>query len=242
MWGTCGKSIFTTFWPDSLGFNIEWSPGYDVALQRWMAPCTWDEIFTMSTLTAGRHDAELLRWTYAHFGSNAHICLQASRRAGYANYYVDKLVHAHDTFWNLHPTLRELESQYNRSLFAVQPGDTRTEPLPYPVSQVASKLIAEKIVSLYPSTAKEAIDTFDSPDTREEGKILYRQTMVALMSRFGGTFEFRCPDSQWHYQPSDEGFFLRANFKVTHQGRWAYRTQGPTCAACRELPVHSPFP
>jgi hypothetical protein len=47
MWGTCGKAIFTTFWPDKLGFNIEWSPGYDVALQRWMAPCPWDEIFAM---------------------------------------------------------------------------------------------------------------------------------------------------------------------------------------------------
>ncbi|KAG2134418.1 uncharacterized protein EDB93DRAFT_846528 [Suillus bovinus] len=47
MWSTCGKAIFTTFWPDSLGFKIDWSPGYEVSLQRWMKPCTWDEIVAM---------------------------------------------------------------------------------------------------------------------------------------------------------------------------------------------------
>ncbi|KAG2034900.1 hypothetical protein BDR03DRAFT_963941, partial [Suillus americanus] len=47
MWGTCGKAVFTTFWPDSLGFKVDWSPGYEVSLQRWMKPCTWDEIAAM---------------------------------------------------------------------------------------------------------------------------------------------------------------------------------------------------
>ncbi|KAG1756298.1 uncharacterized protein EDB91DRAFT_1091780 [Suillus paluster] len=243
MWGTCGKAIFTTFWPDSLGFNIEWSPGYDVALRQWMAPCTWDEIFAMSALTADRHNAKRLRWTYAHFGSNADICLQVSRHASYGDHYVDELECAHDIFWSLHPTLRELESQYNRSLFAVQPGDTRTEPLPYPVSQFASKLLAEEIVSLYPSTAKVAIDTLlDSLDTKEEGETFYRQTVVALMFRYGGTFELRCPDSEWNYQPADEGFFLRANSTATPKRRWAYRTQGQLADLAENYPfiLHSP--
>jgi len=47
MWSTYGKVIFTSFWPDKLGFKIEWSPTYDAPLRRWMAPCTWNEIFAM---------------------------------------------------------------------------------------------------------------------------------------------------------------------------------------------------
>ncbi|KAG1775112.1 hypothetical protein EV702DRAFT_461783 [Suillus placidus] len=47
MRGMHGKAIFTTFWPDSLGLDIGWLPEYDVALRKWMKPCTFDEIFAM---------------------------------------------------------------------------------------------------------------------------------------------------------------------------------------------------
>ncbi|KAG2141931.1 hypothetical protein DEU56DRAFT_795576, partial [Suillus clintonianus] len=47
MRGTCGKAIFTTFWPDNLDLDIEWLPEYNVVLRKWMKPCTFDEIFAM---------------------------------------------------------------------------------------------------------------------------------------------------------------------------------------------------
>lgn len=236
MWGTCGKAIFTTFWPDNLGFNIEWSPGYDVALQRWMAPCPWDEIFAMSALTADRHDAEFLLWTYTHFGSNAHTCMQVSYDPSYAEHYVNELEDAHNNFWSLPPSLREIEAQYNRSLFAVKPGDTRVELLPYPVSQVASKIFAEGLVSIDPNAAKEAVcNLLHSPDARAEGELLYRQVVVALMSRFGGTFELGSRDSE-HCQPADEGLFLRANFEVPHEVQLAYQTQSQLAQLAKNYP------
>ncbi|KAG1778525.1 hypothetical protein EV702DRAFT_157510 [Suillus placidus] len=243
MWGTCGKAIFTTFWPDKLGFNIEWSPGYDVALQRWMAPCPWDEIFAMSALTADRHDVEFLLWSYTHFGSNAHACMQVSHDPSYAEHYMNELEDAHDNLWSLPPSLRELEAQYNRSLFAVKPGDTRAEPLPYPISQVASKIFAEGLVSMDSTAAKEAVgNLLHSPDTKREGEIFYRQVVVALMSRFGGTFELGCRDSHAHCQPADEGLFLRAKFEVPHEVQLAYRTQGQLAKLAKNYPhiLHTP--
>ncbi|KAG1756735.1 uncharacterized protein EDB91DRAFT_1094168 [Suillus paluster] len=228
MWGTCGKAIFTTFGPGSLGSNVEWSPGYDVSLRRWMKPCTWDEIFAMSALTADKHDPEALRWSYIHFGSNAHTCLQVTRHASHADHYLNGLECAHDNFWSLHPSLRELEAQYSRNLFAVQPGETRTEPLPFPVSQVASRLIADGIASLDSSDAKDAVNNLlNSEDTKEAGEIFYREVVVALMSRFGGAFELGCPDSQGHCRPAHEDLV---------------RTQGELAALAEKYPhiLHSP--
>lgn len=243
MWGTCGKAIFTTFWPDKLGFNIEWSPGYDVALQRWMAPCPWDEIFAMSALTADRHDVEFLLWTYTHFGSNAHTCMQVSHDPSYAEHYVNELEDAHNNFWSLPASLREIEAQYNRSLFAVKPGDTRAELLPYPISQVASKIFAEELVSIDPNAAKEAVSNLlHSPDAKAEGELFYRQVVVALMSRFGGTFELGIRDSVAHCQPADEGLFLRANFEVPHEVQLAYQTHGQLAKLAKNYPhiLHTP--
>ncbi|KAG2129731.1 uncharacterized protein EDB93DRAFT_1181997, partial [Suillus bovinus] len=68
MRGIRSKAIFTTFWPDSLGHDIGWLSEYDVALRKWMKPCTFDEIFAMSTLTLDQHKAKSLRWSYIHFG------------------------------------------------------------------------------------------------------------------------------------------------------------------------------
>ncbi|KAG1891494.1 hypothetical protein F4604DRAFT_1673334 [Suillus subluteus] len=243
MWGTCGKAIFTTFWPDKLGFNIEWSPGYEVALQRWMAPCPWDEIFAMSALTADRHDVEFLLWTYTHFGSNAHTCMQVSRDPSYAEHYVSELEDAHDNFWSLPASLRGTESQYNRSLFAVKPGDTRAEPLPYPVSQVASKIFAEGLISIDPTAAKQAVcNLLHSSDAKGEGEIFYRQVVVALMSRFGGTFELGCRDSQAHYQLANQSLFLRTKFEAQYGVQLAYRTQGQLAELATNYPhiLHTP--
>ncbi|KAG2368609.1 hypothetical protein BDR07DRAFT_1605413 [Suillus spraguei] len=253
MWGTCGKAIFTTFWPDSLGFKIDWSPGYEVSLQRWMKPCTWDEIVAMSALTANKHekhDAETLRWSYTHFGSNARTCLQVSRHPSNADYYLNELERARDNFWFQHPVLREHEALYSRNLFAVQPGDNRTEPLPYPVSQVASRLLADGIASLDPSTAKDAVrNLLSSKDTEESGKILYRQAVIALISRFGGTFELGCPDSQGRCGSAHKDLNLCA--KLYLEGKeertilpssYTYSTQGELAALVENYPhiLHSP--
>ncbi|KAG1746938.1 hypothetical protein EDB19DRAFT_333724 [Suillus lakei] len=107
MWGNRGKAIFTTFWPDSLGLDIGWLSEHDVALRKWMKPCTFDEISAMSTLTSGRHKAKFLRWSYIHFGSNAHACLQVSHDTSDADYYLKELERAHDNLWSMQPTLRE---------------------------------------------------------------------------------------------------------------------------------------
>lgn len=253
MWGTCGKAIFTTFWPDSLGFKIDWSPGYEVSLQRWMKPCTWDEIVAMSALTANKHekhDPEALRWSYTHFGSNAHACIEVSRHPGHAEYYINELECARDNFWFQHPILREHEALFNRNLFAVQPGDTRTEPLPYPVSQVASRLLADGIASLDPSTAKDAVcNLLNSEDTEESGKIFYRQAAIALMSRFGGAFELGCPDSQGHCQPAHKDLNLCAKLDLVNKEKraillssYSYSTQGELAALAKNYPhvLHSP--
>ncbi|KAG0707717.1 hypothetical protein DFH29DRAFT_895072 [Suillus ampliporus] len=243
MWGTCGKAIFTTFWPDSLGFNVEWSSGYDVSLRRGMKPCNWDEIFAMSALTADKHDAEALRWSYIHFGSNVRTCLQVSRHTSHADHYLNELECAHDNFWNLHPALRELEMQYSRSLFAVQPGESRTEPLPYPVSQVASRLLADGFASFDSSAAKDVVNNLlNSEDTKEAGETFYRQVVVALMSRFGGAFELGCPDSQGHCQPAHEDLDLHAKDQRAVPSRYAYSTRGELAALAEKYPniLHSP--
>ncbi|KAG1827248.1 uncharacterized protein BJ212DRAFT_40808 [Suillus subaureus] len=253
MWGTRGKAIFTTFWLDSFGFKIDWSPGYEVSLQRWMKPCTWDEIVAMSALTANtheQHNPEALRWSYTHFGSNAHACLQVSRHPSHADYYLHKLECARDNFWFQHPVLREHEALYSRNLFAVQPGDTRTEPLPYPVSQVASRLLADGIASLDPSIAKDAVcSLLNSEDAEESGKIFYRQAVIALMSRFGGTFELGCLDSQGHCQPAHKDLNLCAKLDLAGKeeqailpSSYTYSTQGELAALAENHPhvLHSP--
>ncbi|KAG2121250.1 hypothetical protein DEU56DRAFT_834536, partial [Suillus clintonianus] len=47
MRGTCGKAIFTTFWPDNLDLDNEWLPEYDAVLRKWIKPCSFDEIYAM---------------------------------------------------------------------------------------------------------------------------------------------------------------------------------------------------
>ncbi|KAG1826799.1 uncharacterized protein BJ212DRAFT_6332 [Suillus subaureus] len=197
----------------------------------------------VSALTADRHNVELLLWTYTHFGSNAHTCMQVSHDPSYAEHYVNELEDAHDNFWSLPASLREIESQYNRSLFAVKPGDTRAEPLPYPVSQVASKIFAEGLVSIDPTAAKEVVyNLLHSPDTKAEGEMFYRQVVVALMSRFGGTFELGYRDSLAHCQLADEGLFLRTKSEVPHGVQLAYRTQDQLVKLATNYPhiLHTP--
>ncbi|KAG1753459.1 hypothetical protein EDB19DRAFT_1669442 [Suillus lakei] len=250
MWGACGKAIFTTFWPDSLGFKVDWSPGYEVSLQRWMRPCTWDEIVAMSALTAKKHDPGALLWSYTHFGSNARTCLEVSRYANHADHYLDELERAHDNFWRMHPALREQEAHYSRNLFAVQPGDTRTEPLPYPVSQVASRLLADGIASFDPSSTKDAVyNLLSSEDTEEAGKILHRQAVIALLSRFGGAFKLGCPDSQGHCQPAHKNLNLCAKLDLVRKEERAilpsshtYSTPGELAVLAKNYPhvLHSP--
>lgn len=253
MWSTCGKAIFTTFWPDSLGFKVDWSPGYEVALQLWMKPCTWDEIVAMSAITANKHEKhnpEALRWSYTHFGSNAHTCLEVSHHPSHADYYVNQLERARDNLWFQHPVLRERGALYSRNLFAVQPGDTRTEPLSYPVSQVASRLLADGIASFDPSTAKDAVyNLLNSQDTEESGKTFYRQVLIALMSRFGGAFELGCPDSQGHCQPAHKDLKLCAKLDLTSKeertalpSSFTYSTQDELAALAEKYPnvLHSP--
>ncbi|KAG1750645.1 uncharacterized protein EDB91DRAFT_700007 [Suillus paluster] len=47
-------------------------------------------------------------------------------------------------------------------------------------------------------------DCRQSEDTKEAGEMFYRQAVVALMSRFGGTFELGHPYAQGHYKPAHE--------------------------------------
>lgn len=134
-----------------------------------------------------------------------------SQHPGLIDHYLNILKRAHDDFCGLEPSQRELESQYSRSLFAVQPGKGRAEPLPYPVSQVASRLLADSIVSSNPSIAKAAVDhLLNSKDTGEAGETFYRHTVVALMSRFGGVFELQYSSLQEHCEPAPEDLVLRA--------------------------------
>ncbi|OAX32715.1 hypothetical protein K503DRAFT_869998 [Rhizopogon vinicolor AM-OR11-026] len=211
MWSTCGKAIFTTFWPGGLDFKIEW-PGCGAPIRRWMKPCTWKEIYVMSALTAGDQDVDFLRQAYVHFGSNAYICLRVAQLPSRTDHYLNVLEDAHDHYWTLDSLIREPESQCSRSLFAVQPpGDTRTEPISYPVSQFASRLLADRIISSDPSSAIETVDKLlSSIDTREAGEAFYRHAVIALMSKFGGTFELRRPDWQGHCESALENFVLRA--------------------------------
>jgi len=173
-----------------------------------------------------------------------------SRHPSHADYYLNKLERTRDNFWFHHPVLREHEALYSRNLFAVQPGDTRTEPMPYPVSQVASRLLADGIASLDPSTAKDAVcSLLDSEDTEESGKIFYRHAVIALMSRFGGVFELGCPDSQGHCQPAHKDLNLCA--KLGRAGKeerailpssYTYSTQSELAALAKNHPhvLHSP--
>ncbi|KAG2753479.1 hypothetical protein P692DRAFT_20771640 [Suillus brevipes Sb2] len=220
MRGMHGKAIFTTFWPDSLGLDIGWLSEYDVALREWMKPCTFDEIFAMSTLTPGQHKVKSLRWSYTHFGSNAHACLQVSHDVNDADYYLKELERTHDNLWNIQPTLREPEARYSRNLFAVEPGKTCAEPLSFPVSQVATRLFAEEITSVDPAGAKETANTLlHSVDTKEAGQIFYRQAVVALMSRSGGIFTLGRPDLRGNYHPAHEEFVLQKKTHMTYEGQ-----------------------
>jgi hypothetical protein len=146
--------------------------------------------------------------------------------------------------------LRERETLYSRNLFAVQPGDSRTEPLPYPVSQVASRLFADGIASSDPSAAKDAVyNLLNSEDTEEPGKTFYRQAVIALMSRFGGVFELGCPDFQGHCQPAHKDLKLCDNLDLAGKEERAslpsnhtYSTQGELVALAENYPhvLHSP--
>ncbi|OAX35018.1 hypothetical protein K503DRAFT_803147 [Rhizopogon vinicolor AM-OR11-026] len=72
-------------------------------------------------------------------------------------------------------------------------------------------LLADWIVSSDPSSAIEAADNLlNSTDTRDADKALYRHTVIALMSKFGGTFELRRLNWQGHCEPALEDFVLRA--------------------------------
>ncbi|KAG2135092.1 hypothetical protein DEU56DRAFT_807735 [Suillus clintonianus] len=249
MRGSCGKAVFATFWPDSLGLDVEWLSDCDIVLRKWMKPCTFDEIFAMSVLTSGQHDAKSLRWSYIHFGSNAHACLQISRHASDADHYLKELERAHDDLWTKPPILREPEAQYNRNLFAVEPGKTCAEPLSFPVSQVATRLFAGEITSVDSAGAKETANTLlNSEDTKEAGEIFYRQAVVALMSRFGGTFTLGRPDLQGHYHLAQEELVLRTKTHLAHEEQRAmpssfiYSTQRELAMLAEYCPqlLHTP--
>ncbi|KAG1741836.1 uncharacterized protein EDB91DRAFT_1129608 [Suillus paluster] len=235
MRGTCGKAIFTTFWTDSLGLDIRWVPEYDFADRQCMKPCTFDEIFAMSALTSGQDAVESLRWSYTHFGSNAHSCLQASHHSSDADRYLHELERAHENFWSMQPTLREREARNSRNLFAIEPGTPYTDPLPYPVSQVASKLLADAVVSMDSSAVKEIADNLlKSEDTNGAGKIFYRHAVVALMSRSGGVFKLGRPDLQGLCHPANEDFVLRTKIHVAPKDQRAM-TRSSTYTTQREL-------
>ncbi|KAG2128748.1 uncharacterized protein EDB93DRAFT_1183695 [Suillus bovinus] len=218
MRGIRSKAIFTTFWPDSLGHDIGWLSEYDVALRKWMKPCTFDEIFAMSTLTLDQHKAKSLRWSYIHFGSNAHACLQVSRDVSDADHYLKELERAHDNLWSIRPALRESEARYSRNLFAVEPGNACADPLSFPISQVVTRLFAGEITSVDSAGAKETADVLlNSEDTKEAGEIFYRHAVVALMSRSGGTFTLGRPDLRGHYHPAHEELVLQQNTHMTNE-------------------------
>ncbi|OJA11578.1 hypothetical protein AZE42_07510 [Rhizopogon vesiculosus] len=88
--------------------------------------------------------------------------------------------------------MRELVSQYRRTLFAVHPPET--QPIYYPVSQFASRLLADRIVSSDTSSAMEAVDDL----------------LNLIDTRDAGTFELRRPDWQCHCELALEDFALRA--------------------------------
>ncbi|KAG1746924.1 hypothetical protein EDB19DRAFT_333116 [Suillus lakei] len=118
----------------------------------------------------------------------------------------------------MQPTLREPEAQYSRNLFAVEPGKTCAKPLSFPVSQVATRLFASEITSMDSAGAKETADTLlNSEDTKEAGEIFYRQAVVALMSKSGGTFTLGRPDFWGHCHPAREEFVLQTKIHVAHE-------------------------
>lgn len=245
MRGIRGKTIFTTFWPDSLGLDIGWFSEHDVPLRKWMKPCTFDEIFAMSTLTSGQHKAKSLRWSYIHFGSNAHACLKVSHDANDADYYLKELERAHDDLWSIQPTLRELEARYSRNLFAVEPGKNCADPLSFPVSQVATRLFAYRITCVDCAGAKEVADTLlNSEDTREAGEIFYRHAVLTLMSTSGGIFTLGRPDLRGHYHPAREELVLRNKTHMAYEGQRAtppnfiYSTRRELAILAANCPQH----
>ncbi|KAG1852432.1 hypothetical protein DFJ58DRAFT_841867 [Suillus subalutaceus] len=136
-----------------------------------------------STLTPDQHKVKSLRWSYIHFGSNPHDCLQVSHDGSDADFYLKELERADDNLWSIQPTLREPETRYSHNLFAVEPGKTCADPLSFPVSQVATRLFAGEITSVDSAGAKETADTLLSSEvTKEACEIFYRQAVVALMS------------------------------------------------------------
>jgi len=57
----------------------------------------------------------------------------------------------------------------------------------------------------------EVVDKLlNSIDTRDAGEVFSRHTVIALTSKFGGTFELRRPDWQGHCEPAIEDFVLCA--------------------------------
>ncbi|KAG0697041.1 hypothetical protein DFH29DRAFT_948199 [Suillus ampliporus] len=65
------------------------------------------------------------------------------------------------------------------------------------------------------AAAKEiANNLLKSEDTKEAGETFYRQAVVALMSRLGGTFTLGRPDLQGHCHPANEDFVLRTKVHV----------------------------
>ncbi|KAG1749660.1 uncharacterized protein EDB91DRAFT_1108941 [Suillus paluster] len=231
MRGTCGKVILTTFLPDSLGLDIEWLPEYDVSVRQRMKPCTFDEIFAMSALTSGQDDVKSLRWSYIHFGSNARSCLEASRHSSDADHYLHELEHAHDNFWSMQPALREQEARYSRNLFAVESGQSCA----YPVSQVASRLLADEVASMGCLAAQEITDhLLKFEDTKQAGEIFYRHAV--------GLSSSGRPDVQGHCHPANEQFVLRKKSHVAPKDQRAMPSSHSYSTQCELAMLAENFP
>ncbi|KAG0709325.1 hypothetical protein DFH29DRAFT_225678 [Suillus ampliporus] len=234
MRGRCGKAVFTKFRPASQGFDAELLPEDGVALQQWMHPCTFDEISVMSAITGAPSllNAESLRWIYIHFGPNAHVCLKVSQNTSDASlsredYLSDFEQLERDNLWCLNPTLHELQARFSHAVM----------------------LLADNKASNSSGAAKATVDILlNAEGPKEPGEIFYRQAVVTLMSRFGGTFELSTPNLWGHFQPAHEVLVLGTkinvarNLKQAMPSRYPYCTQRDLVMLAEKCPniLHSP--
>ncbi|KAG1724574.1 uncharacterized protein EDB91DRAFT_124951 [Suillus paluster] len=97
---------------------------------------------------------------------------------------------------SMQPTLREREARYSHNLFAVAPGKSHPDLFPYPMSQFASRLLVDKVVSMDSFTAKEiADDLIKSEDAKDAG-------------------ELGRPDLHGQCHPANEDFVLRTKIHL----------------------------
>ncbi|KAG1746617.1 uncharacterized protein EDB91DRAFT_1245803 [Suillus paluster] len=112
--------------------------------------------------------------------------------------------------------------------------------------------LADDTASKSSSAAKVIVETLliSAGNIKVVGEIFYRQAVVTLMSRFGGTFELMSPNSQGNCQPMHEVLVLRNKIKMGRNlkeqrampSRYPYCTQRELVMLSQKCPniLHSP--